>query len=122
MTLRLYMDEDSMDQDIVRALRVRGIDVLTAREAQMDGSVDSDHLAFAARQGRVLCTFNIGDFAALHVEYLTEGRQHAGLLLVQQQRYLVGELIRRLLRFASALSMTEMVNRAEYLSAWEPAE
>ena len=111
-----------MDQHVVRALRVRGIDVLTAREAQMDGSADSDHLAFAASQGRVLCTFNIGDFAALHAAYLTEGRQHAGILLVQQQRYTIGELIRRLLRFASALSANEMVDRAEYLSTWEPAE
>ncbi len=78
--------------------------------------------AFAASEGRVLCTFNIGDFAALHAVYLTEGRQHAGILLVHQQRYSTGELIRRLLRFTSALSTDEMANRAEYLSAWEPAE
>ena len=84
--------------------------------------LDPDHLAFAASDGRVLCTFNVGDFAALHAAYLTEGRQHAGILLVQQQRYSTGELIRRLLRFASGLSANEMVNRAEYLSAWEPAE
>ena len=62
------------------------------------------------------------DFSALHAEYLAVGRQHAGILLVHQQRYSTGELIRRLLRFAFALSASEMVDRAEYLSAWEPAE
>ena len=118
--LRLYMDEDSMNQDVVHALRVRGIDVLTALEAGMGGLVDPEHLAFAASQGRVLCTFNIRDFSALHAQYLIEGRRHAGILLVHQQRYVIGEHVRRLLRFATALSEADMVNRAEYLSSWAP--
>ena len=67
--LRLYMDEDSMDQDVVRALRVRGIDVLTGLEAGMTGYADHEYLALASSQGRVLCTYNVGDFSALHAEY-----------------------------------------------------
>lgn len=35
MTVRIYVDEDAMDRDLVRALRARGIDVLTALEADM---------------------------------------------------------------------------------------
>jgi hypothetical protein len=30
--IRLYIDEDAMDQDLVRALRVRGMDVITIGE------------------------------------------------------------------------------------------
>jgi hypothetical protein len=30
MQVRLYLDEDAMDSDLVRALRVRGVDVATA--------------------------------------------------------------------------------------------
>lgn len=30
MTIRLYIDEDSMDGDLVHALTVRGLDVVTA--------------------------------------------------------------------------------------------
>ena len=52
--LLLYMDEDSMDQALVRALRARGLDVLTAQEAGMVGYPDAQQLAFAGRLGRVL--------------------------------------------------------------------
>ena len=34
MELRLYLDEDSMDQRLVRALRARGLDVETAPGAK----------------------------------------------------------------------------------------
>ena len=32
MAVRLYFDEDSMDRNLVRALRARGMDVSTALE------------------------------------------------------------------------------------------
>ena len=109
-----------MDTAIVQSLRVRGFDVLTAQEAGMVGRPDADHLAFATGQRRVLCTFNIGDFWALHSEYLLAGRSHAGIVLMPQQRYTIGEQLRRLLRLAASLSSDAMLNQAEYLSAWEP--
>lgn len=37
---KLYIDEDSMDRDLVRALRARGVDVLTAIDADMMGRSD----------------------------------------------------------------------------------
>ena len=36
MTLRLYFDEDTMDTDLVHALRIRGVEVTTALEQGMD--------------------------------------------------------------------------------------
>jgi hypothetical protein len=118
--LLLYMDEDSMDQALVRALRARSLDVLTAQEAGMVGRPDADQLAFATRLGRVLCTFNVRDFWTLHGEMLATGESHAGIILLPQQRYSVGEVLRRLLRVAASLSAADMVDRAEFLSAWEP--
>src|SRR5262249_38988845 len=94
---RLYMDEDSMEDALVRALRVRGLDVLTAHEAGMIEQSDADHLAFSTAEGRVLCTHNVGDFWTLHSEVLAQGQHHAGIILVPQQRYGIGELLRRLL-------------------------
>ena len=32
MTIHLYIDEDAMDQDLVRSLRARGVNVTTALE------------------------------------------------------------------------------------------
>jgi hypothetical protein len=118
--LRLYMDEDFMRGALARGLRERGFDLLTAQEADMIGRADADHLAFAAGAGRILCTYNVGDFWRLHSEYLANGRTHAGIILVRQQHYGVGEVLRRLLRLAATLSAEEMVGRAEFLSAWEP--
>ncbi len=54
MTIRIYVDEDAMDKDLVRALRARGVDVLTASEASMIERTDEGHLKLAAEQGRVL--------------------------------------------------------------------
>lgn len=118
--LRLYMDEDSIDQALIRGLRSRGVDVLTADEAGMMERKDPEHLAYAAAERRVLCTFNVGDFWTLHGEYLAHGRSHSGMVLMPQQRYGVGEQLRRLLRLAVTLSPDAMVDRAEFLSAWAP--
>jgi len=91
VTIRLYMDEDSMDEDMVRALRARRLDVLTAFEASMLHRSDDEHLDYATTQGRVVCTFNVADFYRLHREYLRAGKTHTGMILVPQQRYTPGE-------------------------------
>ena len=109
-----------MDQALVRALRARNVDVLTAQEAAMIERSDAEHLAFAAAQGRTLCTFNVADFWILHGEYLASARSHAGVVLMPQQRFSVGELLRRLLRLVTSLAPDVMTNRAEFLSAWDP--
>jgi hypothetical protein len=51
MKSRLYFDEDSMDRNLIVALRARGVDVLTALEADMIHREDSEHLEFATREG-----------------------------------------------------------------------
>ncbi len=45
MTIRLYFDEDSMRRSLMRALRARGIDVITASESRMIERQDAEHLA-----------------------------------------------------------------------------
>jgi hypothetical protein len=69
-------------------------------------------------QGRVLYTFNVGDFYRLHTAFLKQGKSHAGIILARQQRYPVGEQMRRLLKLIAAKSAEEMKNRVEFLSAW----
>lgn len=114
MTIRLYLDEDTMDKALVSALRARGVDVLTAHEADMIERQDADHLTYATGRGRVLYSFNVADYCRLQAK----GQAHAGLILAQQQRYSVGEQMRRLLRLVGAKSTEDMVNRVEFLSRW----
>lgn len=117
MELRLYLDEDSMDQRLVQALRARGMDVQTALEAGLIARPDEEHLAYAAQQGRVLYTFNVADFYQLHARFLEQGRSHAGLVLAAQQRYSVGEQMRRLLRLRGQYTADEMEDRVVFLTA-----
>lgn len=107
-----------MDADLANALRLRGVDVLTALEAGMIEKPDSDHLKFATLQSRVLYSFNVGDFASLHGEFLAEGRSHAGIVVGQQQRYPIGEQMRRLLRVVAERTADEMKDRLEFLGSW----
>jgi len=58
MQIRLYLDEDAMDSDLVHALRMHGIDVTTALAEGLIEHYDNDHLAFAASQSRALYSFN----------------------------------------------------------------
>jgi hypothetical protein len=118
VTIRLYFDEDSMWHALLQALRARGIDVHTALEAAMIERTDDDHLAFATAQGRVLCSFNVGDFYRLHMRYMTQQQSHAGIILARQQQYSVGEHMRRLLQLIAHRTAEEMQNRVEFLSAW----
>lgn len=76
----------------------------------MVGQGDEDHLDYATAQGRVLCTFNVSDFYHLHTEYLAQGKPHAGIVLMQQQRHTIGEQMRRLLKLASLKSAETMQN------------
>jgi hypothetical protein len=114
VTIRLYLDEDSMDRALVAALRARGVDVLTAQEARMIERPDEDHLRFATHEGRVLYSFNVADYCRLH----GQGQPHAGMVLAQQQRYSVGEQLRRLLRLMGSRSAEDMKAHLEFLSAW----
>ena len=103
-----------MDKALVSAIRARGVDVLTAHEANMIERKDDEHLGFATTAGRVLYSFNVGDYCRLN----GQGRPHAGLILAQQQRHSVGDQMRRLLRLINAVPAEEMKNRVEFLSAW----
>ena len=118
MNIRIYIDEDAMDKDLVRALRARGIDVITALEAGMIECPDSNHLEYATTQGRALYGFNIGDFSRLHTAFLNEGKVHAGIILAQQQHYSVGDQMRRILHLIAAKSAEEIANQVEFLSVW----
>jgi hypothetical protein len=119
MKLRLYLDEDTMDDDLVKALEGRGIDVFTAYDAGMAKFPDDEHLKYATEQGRVLYSFNIKDFYSLHAQFLSQGQSHAGIVLAQQKRYSVGEQMRRLLKLAAERSAEEMADQVEFLSAWK---
>jgi hypothetical protein len=118
MTIRLYLEEDSMSHALVRGLRARGVDVTTAFEEGMIERGDQEHLDYTTEIGRVLYSFNVADFYRLHVRYLSERRSHAGIIGARQRQYSVGEQLRRLLKLIATMSSDDMRNQFEFLSAW----
>ena len=116
--LRLYLDEDAMDGELVRGLRSREIDVITAADAGMICRKDEEHLNLATAQIRALYSFNVADFHEIHTQWMHDGRGHAGIILAQQKRYSTGEQIRRLLRLIGAFTEETMRSREEFLGRW----
>jgi hypothetical protein len=104
-----------MSRSLLRGLRSRGIEVATVLDEGMVGKSDRDQLEYAWQTKRVLYTFNVADFCRLHKEYLTEGKSHAGIIVVYRQRYSVGEQLRLLLRLADLNSASDMVNNLLFL-------
>jgi predicted nuclease of predicted toxin-antitoxin system len=117
MKIRLYADEDAMAHRLAHELRMRGLDITTALDEGMIDRPDVALLQYASRQGRVLYSYNTADYYRLHREFLAQGKQHAGIILAQQQRYSIGEQLRRLLRIAAIKSAEDMQNGIEFLTA-----
>jgi hypothetical protein len=113
--LRYYVDEDAQETAVVRGLQLRGIDVVTARDAQLLGVDDAEQLTFAISESRVIYTLNVRDYSKLHREFLQAGKSHAGIVAIPDQRYSIGEKIRRLAELASRFTAEEMVDRMEYV-------
>jgi hypothetical protein len=94
------------------------VDLVTAADAEMINRDDQDHLVTATASGRVLYTFNTADYCVLHQGWMTQGRSHAGIIVAPQQRYAVGEELRRLMRLMSSVTAEDMRGRLEFLSSW----
>ncbi len=107
-----------MDSDLASALRSRGVEVVTALDAGLIGKPDEGHLAFATEHGCVLYTFNVSDFYRLHRQWTSATREHAGMILAAQQRFSIGDQLRRILRLRAGTTMANMRGRVEFLGNW----
>ena len=81
--MRLLLDAHVSGRVIGRNLRDAGHDVLAiAEERQYEGLPDPDVVELAAREQRVLVTFNVRDFAVILRDWADEGRDHSGCILM----------------------------------------
>lgn len=49
---------------------------------------------------------------------VSTGREHAGIILAPQQRFTVGEQLRRILLLRATTTAASMRNQVEFLSNW----
>ena len=113
--ISLYLDEDTIQKGLVKALGNAAVDVTTTASENRLGFSDESQLIWAAKQGRVIYTFNVEDFCRLHSIFLAEKRNHAGIILGIQQRYSIGQQLRGILRLTATKSAEEMINQIEFL-------
>ncbi|OGP64432.1 MAG: hypothetical protein A2169_01235 [Deltaproteobacteria bacterium RBG_13_47_9] len=114
--IALYLDEH-IQIAFGDALRSRGIDILTTQEAHNTGLEDTQQLAFATDENRVLLSYNRRHFAQIHHQWMRIRRPHAGIVISDQIP--IGIVLRRLMKLYFSLCSEEMANRLEYLSNWK---
>lgn len=108
-----------MGRALGRALRARGLDVLTASEAGLRAAPDDIQLAFATATGRAIVTSNAADFAKISRDLLVAGKHHTVVLVLPQRTLSIGDAAARLARMAQ-LDAAELADRVVYIPPWEP--
>jgi predicted nuclease of predicted toxin-antitoxin system len=104
MPLKFYLDEN-VDVSVAAGLRLRGIDVVTARDREKLGASDEEHLTHARAEGRIVVTHDIADFVRIHQQWVAAGTPHAGIAL--SNIVPPGVLLKRLLRLCESMSEAE---------------
>lgn len=113
MSLRLYMDVH-VPFPITRALRQRGVDVLTAQDDATTTLDDGALLDRASELGRVLFSMD----ADLRREAVNRQRGNiafAGVIAADQLRITIGQCIDDLQLIATVYEPADIANQLEYL-------
>ena len=84
--MKTLLDEQ-LSPLIARLLRERGLDVVAAAErSDLVEASDREIMETATREQRAVVTNDIKDFRPIAAERLTDGRGHAGLILLPASR------------------------------------
>jgi uncharacterized protein with PIN domain len=108
----IYTDED-VSKLVATLLRARGFDVTTTIEQGMLSRSDSQQLAYAASVDRCLLTHNRVDFERLHLEYMTAGWEHSGIIVIPQKN--AYEIAQRAAILLNTLTADEIANQLLYV-------
>jgi hypothetical protein len=82
--MRLYVDDDSVDQRLLTLLRQAGHDLAIPADVGLAGENDSVHLRQSIRDRRALLTHNFDDFRELHELVIEATGHHFGVLVIRK--------------------------------------
>jgi uncharacterized protein DUF5615 len=99
---------------IVQALRARGMDVVTTADRGLEEADDSELLAVALTEQRVMLT-NDTDFLSLGAEHAGRNEGFAPIFFWPQQQRGIGEVLRKIIREASLHSYDDACSRVFFL-------
>ncbi len=83
--MRVYLDDDLDSNTLIRLMIQSGHQVISPRAIGNKGITDEEHLRYAADNWLVMLTANSQDFVRLHQIWLSQSRQHAGVLVVYHE-------------------------------------
>ena len=83
--IRIYTDE-SVSVAIAEALKRRGVDGLSARDAGNLGLADGEQLIYAGKEQMTIFTHDT-DFLQIAARWMDEGRTHQGIIYCHQKSY-----------------------------------
>ncbi|MEK7269551.1 MAG: DUF5615 family PIN-like protein [Planctomycetota bacterium] len=81
---RFLLDEH-LSPRVAERLRDLGIDASAVKGTEREGMDDEALLRLAAGEGRILVTYNIGDFAAVLADFSKEGLAAPGIAFVDSR-------------------------------------
>ena len=106
--LAFYLNE-SVSVAVGEGLKRRGVKVLTARDVNNLGFSDKEQLDYTTDKNYVIVTHD-DDFLSMAIKF-----EHKGIVYIHQQKYSVGDLIRRLKLLWDIAEQKDMVNHVEFL-------
>jgi hypothetical protein len=115
--IAFYADEN-VDQRIVHGLRRRGVDVLTAQEAGLLGTIpDVQHLEFAITRAQALLTADT-DLLEIADQWNAQGRPLQGVVFYHQRWTTIGHVVREAHGIAHGLAPDDVRSRVIFIS-WD---
>ena len=117
--MRVLLDAHVSGRRIGRALQRAGHDLLALdSEEALARLADGEVLALAAKENRIVVTYNVSDFARLVREWAEARRGHDGVILVADARAGHGLILRRLEdMFAAHPDPRDWADRVEFLGS-----
>ncbi len=113
MSIKLYMDVH-VPRAVTIALRLRGVDVLTAQEDGAGSLGDAELLARATELARVLFSQD-DDLLREAARLQAAGVPFAGVVYGHQLKVTIGQCVRDLALIAEVAEPTELASCVEYL-------
>jgi hypothetical protein len=116
VTVRYLADED-LKAAIIQGLRSRepAIDILDVKTTGLRGTKDPALLEIAARQDRILITYDRHTMTRHFRDRIGAGKSTPGVFILPQQRSAIGEIVEWLLLVWTASQAEEWRDKIVYL-------
>ena len=115
-SIKLHLDADISRVSLREGLMKAKIDASWSPSDWMpENASDQIQLQGAFSRGRCLVTHNVADFYRLHMEQ----PDHCGIILVHQQGWRSGNILRALIKMVGNVSAEEMRGQIRWLNEWK---